>query len=158
MKWQGGLFLVSHEGCSTLSQTCRNTQRKFQRNLCKYPLSNPLWPRNKTCENRTCENWPSPLPCTFSWALENFSVSTLVGVFVGTLWCALHRKSLNLRGHFRGHFCVHSRGHFREHFRERVRGSNFAVRVLCALLTLCWNIWFICFLRSLGARRFGSLL
>ena len=28
------------------------------------------WPRNKTCENRTCENWPSSLSCTFSWALE----------------------------------------------------------------------------------------
>ena len=27
------------------------------------------------------------------------------------------------------------RGHFREHFRERVRGSDFAVRVLCAFLT-----------------------
>ena len=64
-----------------------------------------------------------------------FPVSTLVGVFVGTLWCILHRKNLNLRGHFRGHLRVHSRGHFREHFRERVRGSNFAVRVLCAFLT-----------------------
>ena len=63
-----------------------------------------------------------------------FPVSTLVGVFVGILWCVLHRKSLNLRGHFRGHFRVHSRGRFREHFRERVRGSNFAVRVLCAFL------------------------
>ena len=57
-----------------------------------------------------------------------------MGVFEGTLWRALHRKSLNLRGHFRGHLRVHSRGHFREHFCERVRGSNFAVRVLCALL------------------------
>ena len=64
-----------------------------------------------------------------------FPVSTLVGVFVGILWCVLHRKSLNLRGHFREHFRVHSRGRFREHFRERVRGSNFAVRVLCAFLT-----------------------
>ena len=53
---------------------------------------------------------------------------------MGTLWCALHRKSLNLREHFRGHVRVHSRGHFREHFCERVRGSNFAVRALCALL------------------------
>ena len=63
-------------------------------------------------------------------------MGTLVGVFVGILWCVLHRKSLSLRGHFRGHLRVHSRGHFREHFRERVRGSNFAVRVLCAFLTL----------------------
>ena len=31
-----------------------------------------FWARNKTCENRTCENWPSPLSCTISWALENF--------------------------------------------------------------------------------------
>ena len=45
-------------------------------------------------------------------------------------------KKLNLRGHFRGHLRVHSRRHFREHFRERVRGSNFAVRVLCAFLNL----------------------
>ena len=44
------------------------------------------------------------------------------------------KKKLNLRGHFRGHLRVHSRGHFREHFRERVRGSNFAVRMLCAFL------------------------
>ena len=65
---------------------------------------------------------------------RKFPVSTLVGVFVGILWCVLHRTSLNLRGHFRGHLRVHSRGHFREHFRERVRGSNFAVRVLCAFL------------------------
>ena len=54
---------------------------------------------------------------------------------MGTLWYVLHRKSLNLRGHFRGHLRVHSRVHFREHFRERVRGSNFAVRVLCACLS-----------------------
>ena len=46
------------------------------------------------------------------------------------------QKSLNLRGHFRGHLRVHSRGHFRDHFRERVRGSNFAVRVLCAFLRI----------------------
>ena len=26
--------------------------------------------------------------------------------------------------------------HFREHFRERVRGSDFAVRVLCAFLSI----------------------
>ena len=30
------------------------------------------WPRNKTCEDRKCENWPSTLSCTFAWALENF--------------------------------------------------------------------------------------
>ena len=42
--------------------------------------------------------------------------------------------NLNLGGHFRGHLRVHSRVHLREHFRERVRGSNFAVRVLCACL------------------------
>ena len=70
----------------------------------------------------------------FPVSTGNFPVSTLVGVFVGTLWCALHRRSLNHRRHFRGHLRVHSRGHFREHFRESVRGSNFAVRVLCALL------------------------
>ena len=46
----------------------------------------------------------------------------------------LYRRNLNFRGHFRGHLRVHSRVHFREHFRERVRGSNFAVRVLCACL------------------------
>ena len=39
-------------------------------------------------------------------------------------------------GRFRGHLGVHSRVHFREHFRERGRGSNFAVRVLCAFLIL----------------------
>ena len=72
----------------------------------------------------------------FPVSTGNFPASTLVGVFVGALWCALHRKSLNLRGHFRGHLRGHSRGHFREDFRERVRGSNFAVRVLCALLTI----------------------
>ena len=70
----------------------------------------------------------------FPVSTRKFPVSTLVGVFVGILWCILHRTSLNLRGHFRGHLRVHSRGHFREHFRERVRGSNFAVRVLCAFL------------------------
>ena len=51
----------------------------------------------------------------------------------------LHRQrieSVNLRGHFRGHLRVHSRVHFREHFRERVRGSNFAVCVLCASLII----------------------
>ena len=68
-----------------------------------------------------------------------FPVSTLVGVFAGILWCVLHRKRLNLLGHFRGHLRVHSRAHFHEHFRERVRGSNFAVRVLCA----CLNMGFI---------------
>ena len=31
-------------------------------------------------------------------------------------------------------FGVHYYVHFREHFCERVRGSNFAVRVLCAVL------------------------
>ena len=46
------------------------------------------------------------------------------------------QKGINLRGHFRGHLRVHSRVHFREHFRERVRGSNFAVRVLCAFPSL----------------------
>ena len=52
------------------------------------------------------------------------------------------KKNLNLRGHFRGHLRVHSRVHFREHFRERVRGSNFAVRVLCACLrSWDWNHW-----------------
>ena len=71
----------------------------------------------------------------FPVSTRQFPVSTLVGVFVGILWCILHRTSLNLRGHFRGHLRVHSRGHFREHFRERVRGSNFAVRVLCAFLS-----------------------
>ena len=44
------------------------------------------------------------------------------------------QKNLNLRGHFRGHLRVHSRVHFREHFRERVRGSDFAVRMLCTCL------------------------
>ena len=48
---------------------------------------------------------------------------------------AFYTDSLNLRVHFRGHLRVHSRAHFREHFLERVRGSNFAVRVLCARLT-----------------------
>ena len=43
-------------------------------------------------------------------------------------------KSLNFRGRFCGH---HSSVHFREHFRERVRGLNFAVRVLCAFLIHC---------------------
>ena len=61
-------------------------------------------------------------------------MGALVGVFVGTLWYVLHRESLNLRGHFRGHLRVHSFVHFREHFRERVRGSNVAVRLLCAFL------------------------
>ena len=31
--------------------------------------------------------------------------------------------------------------HFREHFRERVRGSNFAVRMLCACLMLVVYSW-----------------
>ena len=55
---------------------------------------------------------------------------------MGTLWCVSHRHALNFRGHIRGHLRVHSRVHFREHFRERVRGSNFAVRVLCAFLRI----------------------
>ena len=67
----------------------------------------------------------------FPVSTRKFPVSTLVGVFVGILWCVLHRTSLNLRGHFRGHLRVHSRGHFREHFREsswvKFRGS----RALC---------------------------
>ena len=58
-----------------------------------------------------------------------FPVSTVVGVFLGTPWC-VYTEILN----FRGHFCGHLRVHFREHFRERVRGSNLAVRVLCAFL------------------------
>ena len=62
-----------------------------------------------------------------------FPVSIVVGVFVGTPWCVLHRI-LNFRGHFRGYLRAHFRVHFHEHFRERVRGSNFAVRVLCAFL------------------------
>ena len=49
----------------------------------------------------------------FPVSTRKFPVSTLVGVFVGILWCVLHRTSLNLRGHFRGHLRVHSRGHFR---------------------------------------------
>ena len=72
----------------------------------------------------------------FSVSTGEFPMSTLVGVFVGILWGVLHRKYLSLRGHFRGHLRVLSRGHFREHFRERVRGSNFAVRMLCAFLIL----------------------
>ena len=75
-----------------------------------------------------------------------FPVSTLVRVFVGTLWCVLHTKHFNLRGHFRGHLRVHSRVHFREHLRERVRGSNFAVRVLYACLTRDTDI--VLFLRA----------
>ena len=47
---------------------------------------------------------------------------------------AVSPEILNLRGHFRGYLRVHTRVHFCEHFRERVRGSNFAVRVLCAFL------------------------
>ena len=62
-------------------------------------------------------------------------MSTLVGVFVGPSG-VFYRRNLNFRGHFRGHLRVHSRVHFREHFRERVRGSNFAVRVLCARLKI----------------------
>ena len=54
---------------------------------------------------------------------------------MGTLWCALHRKSLNLRGHFRGHFRVHSRGHFREHFRE---SEDFSLLVAFLLVTFSW--------------------
>ena len=69
----------------------------------------------------------------FPVSTGKFPVSTLVGVFAGTLWCVLHRKNLDLRRHPR----VHSRVHFREHFRERVRGSNFAVRVLCAFSNIC---------------------
>ena len=42
--------------------------------------------------------------------------------------------STEFRGHFRGNLRVHFRVHFRERFRERLRGSNFAVRVLCAFL------------------------
>ena len=83
-----------------------------------------------------CENWPSALSCTFSWALEKLPWALEKESSWGPSgWCVLHRKRLNLRGHFRGHLCVHSRVHFREHFRERVCGSNFAVRVLCAFLT-----------------------
>ena len=37
-----------------------------------------------------CEHW-------------KFPVSTLVGVFVGTFWCVLHRKNLSLREHFRAY-------------------------------------------------------
>ena len=47
---------------------------------------------------------------------------------------AFCKEHLNLRGHFRGHLRVHSRVHFREHFHERLRGSNFEVRVLSAVL------------------------
>ena len=50
---------------------------------------------------------------------------------------AFYTEILYLRGHFCGCLCVHSRVHFREHFHERVRGSNFAVRVLCVFLALC---------------------
>ena len=42
---------------------------------------------------------------------------------MGTLWCVLHTKKLNLRGH-RGDLRVHSRVHFYEHFRERLRGPT----------------------------------
>ena len=49
-----------------------------------------------------------------------------------------YTEILNFRVHFRGYLRVHYRVHFREHFRERVRGSNFAVRGLCAFLRK-WN-------------------
>ena len=67
-----------------------------------------------------CENWPSTLSCTSLWALSNF------------LWPfgAFETENVNLRGHFRGHLRVHSR----VRCRERVRGSHFAVRMLCAFL------------------------
>ena len=29
-----------------------------------------FWARSRTCENRTCEDWPSTLSCTFSWSLS----------------------------------------------------------------------------------------
>ena len=38
--------------------------------------------------------------------------------------------------HVYGHLHVHSRVHFREHFRARVRGSHFAIRVLCAFVEI----------------------
>ena len=60
-----------------------------------------------------------------------FPVSAVVWVFVGHFTT----KFLNFRGHFRGHLRVHSRVHFPDHFRKRIRGSNFAVRVLCAFLS-----------------------
>ena len=69
--------------------------------------------------------------CTFTWALENFPWALSWESSWGPSGTFYTEKNLNLRGHFRGHLRAHSRVHFREHFRERVRGSNFAVRVLC---------------------------
>ena len=55
---------------------------------------------------------------------------------------AFHTENLNLRGDFRGHLRIRSRVHFHDHSRERVRGSNFAVRVLCAFLSFgpAWGV------------------
>ena len=97
-------------------------------------------PGNKTCENRTCENWPSPLSCAFSWALENFP------------W-ALENFPWALSWEFSwgssGAFCTEQASTFVGISVDifvytlvaifvstfvRVRGSNFAVRVLCAFL------------------------
>ena len=74
----------------------------------------------------------------FPVSTGNFPVSTLVGVFVGILWCVLHRKNLSLRGHFRGHLRVHSRGHFREHFRESERPRSLLLSLGGAIQTLAW--------------------
>ena len=97
----------------------------------------PFWARSKTCENGTCENWPSTLRFV---STVKFPVSILVGVFVGSpgpsgAFCT---ESLNLRGYFCGHLCVHSRMHFHEQFRES-SWVKFAVRVLCACLIVIGN-------------------
>ena len=101
---------------------------KIQESIFRFHFQNPTektpesldffcFARNCFCEDGT-NSALSNFPGALSWGHSG----------------AFCRESLNLRGHFRGHLRVHSHVHFREHFRERVRGSNFAVRVLCAFL------------------------
>ena len=111
--------------------------------VCKFSVPYP-WNKNLPFMGRKQNMWKKDM-----WRLTEHTfvhtvklpASTVVGVFVGG--GAFTQKPSTLCGHFHGHLRVHSRVHFREHFRERVRGSNFAVRVLCAFLILAKfaNFW-----------------
>ena len=63
-----------------------------------------------------------------------FPVSTLVGVFVGILWCALHRKKSTFVGISVDIFVYTPVCIFVSNFVRELVGQNPAVRVLCACL------------------------
>ena len=92
-----------------------------------------LWATNRTCENRTCENWPFSwrlswaLPWTPSWDVSwGLSWGVLEGLKQGSerSWALSWAPSWALVGTLV----------------DPLVGSNFAVRVLCACLTLAVTI------------------